>query len=111
MEDPDVEMTMSRIDGDTTFVGKAVGSGTFELTDTGEILTGSGSANGDAVPRPTPTIECMETCLEEAVAGGADLADVGAAAAAAVACVEDCTGGDTNDGGETDGSDAGNEVS
>ena len=49
MEDPDVEMTMSRIDGDTTFVGKAVGSGTFELADTGEILTGSGSANGDAV--------------------------------------------------------------
>jgi len=47
IDNPDVEITMTKNEVDTSFVGKAVGSGTFELTDTGEILTGSGSANGN----------------------------------------------------------------
>ena len=46
---------MTKKTDDTTLVGEAVGSGSFELTDTrtgGDVVKGSGNGNGGAVDCP-----------------------------------------------------------
>merc|ERR1711934_270918 len=83
IDDPDVEITVAK-DADEngtpeiTFVGKAVGSGSFELSETGGTITakGAGGDAGDAdagdadagdavVPADTGSCHCGNNLIDE----------------------------------------------